>query len=193
LERLHHFAPAEWDRAGDDGLWVRAITAECLRLFAVSAGSEENVQHAVRLLGAADAYRTASTFEVLRVERARHDADAARLRAYVNEATFDRLSTSGQQSLSVNEAILEALALPLAPTAGSHRWPAPAWTSPIQLTRREREVLDLLCHRLTDPEIAERLFISTKTASNHVSNILTKLGATNRREAAAIAVQQGLI
>ena len=46
---------------------------------------------------------------------------------------------------------------------------------------------------LTDPEIAARLGITTKTASNHVANILDKLGATNRRESAAIAVQHALV
>ena len=61
------------------------------------------------------------------------------------------------------------------------------------LTRREREILGLLCQRLTDPEIAERLFISAKTASNHVSNILGKLGAHTRREAAAIAARYALV
>jgi DNA-binding NarL/FixJ family response regulator len=52
-----------------------------------------------------------------------------------------------------------------------------------RLTAREREVLALLRHRRTDAEIAAELFISRRTASNHVSNILTKLGAANRREA----------
>jgi DNA-binding NarL/FixJ family response regulator len=61
------------------------------------------------------------------------------------------------------------------------------------LTRREREVLTLLCQRLTDPEIAERLFISPKTAGHHVSNILGKLGAANRREAVAIATRHALV
>jgi non-specific serine/threonine protein kinase len=60
------------------------------------------------------------------------------------------------------------------------------------LTHREQEVLGLLCQRLTDAEIAERLFVSPYTASKHVSNILSKLGAANRREAAALAVRHRL-
>jgi DNA-binding NarL/FixJ family response regulator len=55
------------------------------------------------------------------------------------------------------------------------------------LTRREREVLDHVVEGATNRQIATRLFISEKTASVHVSRILTKLGATNRQEAAAIA------
>lgn len=56
------------------------------------------------------------------------------------------------------------------------------------LTRREQEVLRLVAQGLTNPEIARRLFISPKTAGNHVSNILTKLGMRSRVEAAAYAV-----
>lgn len=61
------------------------------------------------------------------------------------------------------------------------------------LTRREREILKLLCHRLTDPEIAEQLYISHHTASKHVSNVLGKLGVANRREAAAFAARHNLV
>ena len=58
---------------------------------------------------------------------------------------------------------------------------------PLGLTAREAEVLDLLGRGLTNPEIAGELFISTKTASVHVSNILRKLGLKSRIQAAALA------
>jgi DNA-binding CsgD family transcriptional regulator len=63
----------------------------------------------------------------------------------------------------------------------------------VELTPREYEVLALLCLRLTDREIADRLFIGQRTVSNHVGNILAKLGASNRREAAALATRFALV
>jgi predicted ATPase/DNA-binding CsgD family transcriptional regulator len=61
------------------------------------------------------------------------------------------------------------------------------------LTPREGEVLELVAAGRTNPEIAERLYISTKTASVHVSNILRKLEVTNRGEAAALAHRHGVV
>ena len=61
------------------------------------------------------------------------------------------------------------------------------------LTPREAEVLALLAQGRTNRQVGAELFISEKTASVHVSNILAKLGANGRTEAVAIAAQRGLL
>jgi DNA-binding CsgD family transcriptional regulator/tetratricopeptide (TPR) repeat protein len=63
---------------------------------------------------------------------------------------------------------------------------------PAGLTRREREVLGLICAAQTNAEIAATLFISAKTVDHHVSAVLAKLGAPNRGAAAAEAARLGL-
>jgi NarL family two-component system response regulator LiaR len=57
------------------------------------------------------------------------------------------------------------------------------------LSKREKEVLALVVEGLSNDEIAERLVISPATARHHVSACLTKLGASNRTHAAALAVK----
>ncbi len=61
------------------------------------------------------------------------------------------------------------------------------------LTPREKEVLDLMVEGLSNPEIAENLSVSRSTARAHVSQILSKLGVSNRGEAIALAFRSGLV
>jgi DNA-binding CsgD family transcriptional regulator/tetratricopeptide (TPR) repeat protein len=66
-------------------------------------------------------------------------------------------------------------------------------SDPLGLTRREREVLDLICARNTNAEIAAKLFISAKTVDHHVSAVLAKLNAPTREVAASTAARLGLV
>jgi DNA-binding NarL/FixJ family response regulator len=102
------------------------------------------------------------------------------------QAAFDAAWNTGQ-TWTLDRAMSEALAYTRESIV------APADATPFSLTRRELEILRLLSRRRTDPEIAAQLFISNKTASNHVYNILSKLGVKNRREAAEFAVKHALI
>jgi DNA-binding CsgD family transcriptional regulator len=63
---------------------------------------------------------------------------------------------------------------------------------PFGLTRREREVLDLICAGQSNAEIAAKLFLSPRTVDHHVSAVLAKLGAPTRGAAAAHAARFGL-
>jgi DNA-binding NarL/FixJ family response regulator len=65
--------------------------------------------------------------------------------------------------------------------------------NPLQLTRRELEVLGLLADGLTNPQIASRLYLSERTVAHHVSAVLQKLGQPNRSAAVATAVRRGIV
>ena len=79
----------------------------------------------------------------------------------------------------------------LAPAATSASQPLSELAEP--LTRREREVLQMLAAGLGNKEIAARLNISDHTAKFHVGSILGKLGAASRTEAVALGIRRGLV
>jgi len=66
-------------------------------------------------------------------------------------------------------------------------------SSELMLTRRETEVLQLIADGLTNPEIADKLFISVQTVDSHRKNLLKKFKAKNRAELTKIAFSKGLL
>jgi DNA-binding CsgD family transcriptional regulator len=105
------------------------------------------------------------------------DPDVAGREARVALETFERLGAGREADAAA--AVVRELG-------------GPARTGPKGiglLTARELEVLSLLAEGLTNAEIAARLYISTKTAGNHVSNLLAKLHLRSRQEAAAYAAR----
>jgi DNA-binding CsgD family transcriptional regulator len=105
-------------------------------------------------------------------------------------------ATTGRLGARLLDAEVQALArrarLDLAGHAAATAPGAPPPAAQLGLTRRECEVLALVAAGRSNRQIAQALFISPKTASVHVSNILAKLGAAGRVEAAAIAHRLGL-
>jgi DNA-binding CsgD family transcriptional regulator len=110
--------------------------------------------------------------------RSRHRAERARGAELVRAAREQGASMGMAALVGRGDALLSELPAPRAPRRLS------------ELTRREREVLELVAEGLSNREIGERLHASQHTVANHVRAILSKTGAANRTEAAAWAVRQ---
>jgi DNA-binding NarL/FixJ family response regulator len=85
-----------------------------------------------------------------------------------------------------------ASSVPEAPTITQGRGTPPAAANR-ELSPREAEVLRLIAHGRTNEQIARELHLSSSTVKNHVGRILSKLGASDRTQAAIMAVEMGLI
>jgi len=147
-----------------------AVVAEADRAGRVENAAMARFRFAESALDAGD--RSAETIEALQAAL----TTAQRLRA---QPLIDRARDLARRARLETE-----LGLPSALAAS---------TKNLTLTAREAEVLRLLTDGLTNRQIGRALFISEKTASVHVSNILGKLGATTRTEAVALARRQGLL
>lgn len=144
---------------------------------------------AQRLADAVAAFTSAAD----RYDRARMPVDAARARVLLAEALAGDDPETAMAEARSAAAMLDKAGLTaeadhadaLVRSLGGRGRVGPKLAG--LLTKREREVLDLVAEGLTNAEIAERLYISTKTAANHVSNLLVKLNLRTRTEAAAFA------
>ena len=165
----------------------RAVTAA--QAAAVAATADASEGSAALWQGAVDA--------LVQGEGLVHELADTRLRLAEQQMATGADDRAGAEVLAAWELVEELHAQSLAARAArlasaAHvTLPRPAAGSSsgatAHLTPREQEVLALVAQGLSNRAIAERLFISVKTASVHVSNILAKLGVSSRTEAAAWA------
>ena len=193
-ERLHTDGHTVLDRYADPSgfwgpegrAWVKRLDAEILRLRWL-AGIDAPPQDA--LVGAwqetvilledfGDVHELARARTVLSgILRASGDLAGAR--------EVGDLARTAAHALGAQPLLDELRALGSVAARGD--------TTSDTLTAREGEILALVAEGRSNGEIGKQLFISSKTVSVHVSNILGKLGAAGRTEAAAIARRRGLI
>jgi non-specific serine/threonine protein kinase len=174
-----------WSELDDPGGSAEAM--EGLAGVACAAGYPVR---AVRLMGGAEALRERSGFPVSEAGLDWYRRTVTAIQSSLTMRQFAQGWGDGRQ-LSADDALALALAdLPVATPQAHNRRRS---TSVEGLSRREVEVLRLLATGQTDREIADSLFIGRRTASDHVSNILHRLGVRSRTEAAAYAAKRGLV
>jgi DNA-binding CsgD family transcriptional regulator len=189
---LHHFV--QGDNRHATGLFQDALRlhrtfsnqwgyAWCTEALAWTAAADEQYERASRLLGATEAtLRAIGGMGGFKLFAAGHERCEAQLRHALGDDAYAAAVQRGTD-LSLDQGVAYALGEQAATSS-----PAPSLTHvPGVLTRRERQVAELIAEGLSTREIATRLVISPRTAEGHIEHILTKLGFTSRTHIAAWA------
>lgn len=156
---------------------------DALELLAVLAADEQSWTEAARLRGAT---------ERIRAERGWHRWPLRAALLTSTDATIDAALGAGKAAGFRTEGAaldLDAAIAYVRRARGTRGRPATGWRS---LTPTELDVVRLVAEGLTNPQIAERLFIARATVKAHLAHIFTKLSVTSRSELAAEATRRGL-
>src|SRR5438552_13712772 len=143
----------------------------------------DDPQQAARLLAAVDALLAKASHVRAPARRPAYDAATVRLREELGDEAFEAAVAEGGQ-LSLDAAVEYARR-----GQGRRRRPSSGWGS---LTPTENEVVKLVAQGLSNPKIAERMFISKKTVTTHLTHVFAKLGMSSRAELSAEAARRGM-
>lgn len=169
-ERLLHDALDALD--GQDLAWETIHTVE---VFSQIANAVDDHAEAARLLGGVARLRVERAHRQISVHRARADCVADAARRALGEEQFEEQFEAGR---TLDMAALVAY---LRRGRGPRRRPSSGWDS---LTPTELDVAGAVADGLTNPQIAQRLFMSRETVKSHLSHIFAKLSVRNRTELA---------
>jgi DNA-binding CsgD family transcriptional regulator len=166
---------------------VAVALAGCAAL----AVAREQPLHAARLCGAASAVLTEVGSSLTPGGQLSYETAESAARAALGDAGYEVNWDEGR-ALPLDDAIEHACASPVGDRDVT-KPPSPS-VKPEQaaLSPRERDVLALLASGQTNQQIADALFVSRRTVTNHVASILAKLEVPTRAAAAAYAVRHGL-
>lgn len=154
---------------------------DVLEQVARVAGSKESFAEGTRLLGATTAARLAIGYPVPPIRRDEHERCVDSMRDALGAGGFDVAWNEGA-TLSLEEAVAYATR-----ARGERKRPSHGWSS---LTPTELDVVGHVREGLTNPQIAERMFIARGTVKIHLQHIFAKLGVKTRSELAAQATRR---
>jgi non-specific serine/threonine protein kinase len=159
-----------------------------VRTASLAAASRKALP-ATRLFAAATALAETVGYPLKLTQQARFQDATAAARTALGDAGFEAAWAAGQ-TLTAEQAGAEAAEMLAA--MGAQTTPRSLSGGPFGLTPRESEILTLLTEGRSNQAIADTLFISPRTAKNHVAHILAKLGVSSRAAAVAYALRHGL-
>ncbi len=165
----------------------RADIAYCLEGLAELAGERGEPYRAARLFGASEALLETVGTPLYAYASDRHSVEQAvsTLRSRLDEENFAAAWSEGR-AMTQAEIIEYALATEQAHTSDEETPSSP-------LSTREAEILVLVAEGLTNPQIAEKLYLSPRTVGQHLRSIYRKLGVSSRAAATTFAVEQGIL
>src|SRR5829696_430556 len=157
--------------------------------LACAVGAEGEAERAARLFGATEALREAIGSPLEPALRRLEEPYLVGARSQLHESAWTEAWEEGRR-MSMDSAVEYALSEEESSTT------IPSSAAPEQpagLTPREIEVLGLVATGMTNPQVAQRLFISPRTVQRHLNSIYRKLGVTSRAEATRFALEHGLL
>jgi predicted ATPase/DNA-binding CsgD family transcriptional regulator len=180
LERAEELAHAAVTASHADA-FGRLTVWTCLAVLAAVSADGGGHEAAARLAGAADAFARSAGLARPKATGELIDSAAGACRAALGDGRFAEAWAAGQ-GMTLDDAAAYA-----SRGRGRRRRPAAGWTG---LTPTELRVARAVADGLSNPQIAERMFISRRTVASHLTSIFRKLGVSSRAELAAMAARR---